>query len=225
MHSHILPGLDDGSPDLETSLELVRGLITLGVKRSIATPHIISDLYRNTPESIAAALQLLRNGLHEAGIDFPVSAAAEYMLDNSFFEKLEQGEKMLTLHDNYILTEFSFGYQPEHPQQMSFALITNGYTPILAHPERYAYFHHNYKAFHLLKDLGFVLQVNILSVTGYYGIPVAKAARYILKNGLAKFAGTDLHHARHMAALQDPKNQKIFLEVFKAEGWNDSFLV
>ena len=219
MHSHILPGLDDGSPDLGTSLTLVRGLMSLGIKRSIATPHIISDLYRNTPAGITASLQLLQEGITSAGLDFTVSAAAEYMLDDSFFEKIAQGEPLLTLYDNYILTEFSFGSQPENPQMMSFNIITNGYTPILAHPERYGYFHHNYKAYHLLKELGFVLQVNLLSVTGYYGAPVAKAAKYILKNGLATFAGTDLHHEKHLFALGEKKNMAMFGELF-GKGWN-----
>lgn len=225
MHSHILPGIDDGSPDVATSIELVKGLIAVGVTRSIATPHIISDLYRNSPETIAPALALLQDALLQEGLDFKVTAAAEYMLDTSFFEQLQNGEKLLTLKDNLILTEFSFGYQPENPQRMSFEIITGGYTPILAHPERYAYFHHNYKAYHLLKELGFLLQVNLLSVTGYYGAPVAKAARYLLKNDLVSFVGTDLHHAKHLAALQDPKNQVIFSEVFGGKGWNDDLLI
>jgi len=224
MHSHILPGLDDGSPDVATSLELIKGLMSLGINRSVATPHIISDLYRNTPETIAASLALLQDSLKQEGLDFKVSAAAEYMMDTSFFEQLARGEKLLTLQDNLLLTEFSFGYQPENPQRMSFNIITGGYTPILAHPERYAYFHHNYKAYHLLKELGFLLQVNLLSVTGYYGAPVARAALYIIQNGLMSFVGTDLHHARHLAALQDAKNQKKFSEMFGGKLWNEEVI-
>ncbi|HSN60041.1 MAG TPA: CpsB/CapC family capsule biosynthesis tyrosine phosphatase, partial [Ferruginibacter sp.] len=200
MHSHILPGIDDGSPDVETSIELVKGLMQLGINRSIATPHVISDLYRNTPETIGNALKILQDELAAQQINFTVSAAAEYMLDPYFFELMESGERLLTLQDNIILTEFSFGFQPDNPKKMSFAIITQGYTPILAHPERYAYFHRDFKVYHLLQDMGFLLQVNLLSLTGYYGAPVAKAARYIIKNGLASYTGTDLHHARHMAA-------------------------
>ena len=224
MHSHILPGIDDGSPDIATSLELVKGLMALGIRRSVATPHVISDLYRNTPETIAAALALLQAALLDEGLDFKVTAAAEYLMDTSFFEQLARGEKLLTIQDNLLLTEFSFGYQPENPQRMSFNIITGGYTPILAHPERYGYFHHNYKAYHLLKELGFLLQVNLLSVTGYYGAPVAKAARYLLKNELVSFVGTDLHHAKHLAALQDAGNHKIFQEVFGGKLWNDDLI-
>ena len=222
MHSHILPGIDDGSPDVETSLALVRGLMEMGINRSVASPHVICDMYRNTPATIGAALETLQRAIKKDELDFTVSAAAEYMLDPYFFELLESGERLLTIKDNLVLTEFSFGFLPDNPKQMSFIILTAGYTPILAHPERYAYYHNNYKAYHLLQELGFVLQVNLLSVTGYYGPQVAKAAKYIIQNGLASFVGTDLHHERHMAAMMDIKNQRIFSEIFKGEIWNRS---
>jgi tyrosine-protein phosphatase YwqE len=221
IHSHILPGIDDGSPDLETSILLIKGLMELGVNRSVATPHIISDLYRNTPETIAAAQNLLQAELVKQQMDFTLSAAAEYMMDAAFFEKLNNGEPLLTVKDNLLLTEFSYMAMPENPKLMSFTIITNGYTPILAHPERYGYFHDNYKNYHLLQELGFKLQVNLLSLTGYYGPAVSRAGRYIIKNGLASFTATDLHHPQHLAALQDTRNQKIFKEIFKGERWNE----
>ena len=104
MHSHILPGIDDGSPNVETSLQLIKGLIQLGVKQSIATPHIIGDLYRNNAETVNNALTLLRNALAENNIDYKVNAAAEYMLDFYFLELLKKNEKLLTIKDNIILT-------------------------------------------------------------------------------------------------------------------------
>ena len=222
MHSHILPGIDDGAPDVESSMRLVRGLIDLGVKQSVATPHIISDLYRNDPVTIGASLKILQNAILEADMDFKVSAAAEYMIDNYFFELLEKGEPLLTIKDNLVLTELSFAFMPDSPKKVSFNIITGGYTPILAHPERYAYYHSDYESYHGLEDMGFLLQVNLLSLTGYYGVPVAKAAKYILQNGLASFIGTDLHHDRHLAALKDPNNHRIFSDVLKGAKWNES---
>lgn len=222
MHSHILPGIDDGSPDVETSIALVRGLMEMGITRSVASPHVICDIYRNTPATIGAALATLQNAIKKEGLDFTVSAAAEYMLDPYFFELLQSGDGLLTIKDNLVLTEFSFGFMPESPKQMSFAILTAGYTPILAHPERYAYYHNNYNAYHTLQELGFVLQVNLLSVTGYYGPQVARAAKYIIQNGLATLVGTDLHHQRHMDAMMDIRNQRIFSEIFKGELWNQS---
>ncbi len=213
IHSHVLPGIDDGSPDVATSLELINGLVALGVKKSVATPHIISDLYRNTPETIHAALQQLQEALQQARIDFEVTAAAEYMLDEGFFSLLDAGAPLLCVRDKMILTEFSYNVRPDNPREISFKIITEGYTPILAHPERYAYFHFNVQSYHLLQDLGFLLQVNLLSLTGYYGAAVAKAARYIIRNRLATFTATDLHHHNHLAALQDAANKGIFKEL------------
>ncbi|HRF26311.1 MAG TPA: histidinol phosphatase, partial [Ferruginibacter sp.] len=182
MHSHILPGIDDGSPDLKTSIQLIRGLMALGVKRSIATPHIIGDMYRNNPETIGQALKKLKDELKRQQLQFELSAAAEYMLDSYFFELLQSGQPLLTIKDNILLTEFSYASRPDDPGKLSFAIITAGYTPILAHPERYPYYYGNLKMIHRLAELGFLLQVNLLSLTGYYGKEAAKVAQYMIKN-------------------------------------------
>jgi protein-tyrosine phosphatase len=221
IHSHILPGIDDGSPDVETSLALIDGLIKLGITSSIATPHIIGDMYRNNAETIGAALDKLRKALAEKQIDFRVNAAAEYMLDDYFLGLLKDKTPLLTLKDNKVLTEFSYAEKPYNIQQMVFSIITEGYQPLLAHPERYGYFHNDFKQYNSLKDLGFLLQVNLLSLTGYYGKPVAKAAAYIIKNDLASFTATDLHHDRHMQALHHPTNRAIFGEIFKGKKMNE----
>jgi tyrosine-protein phosphatase YwqE len=220
IHSHILPGIDDGSPDVETSIALVKGLMNLGVTRSIATPHIIGDMYRNTPATIGKALTVLKAELEKQKITFEVSAAAEYMLDSYFIELLDSGEKLLTLKDNIILTEFSYASMPDEPGKLSFEIITAGYTPILAHPERYPYYYNNYKVFHHLADLGFLLQVNLLSLTGYYGKEAAKVAQYILKNNLVSYVGTDLHHDRHMRALSDGRSLHAFEKFLADKQWN-----
>jgi protein-tyrosine phosphatase len=222
MHSHILPGIDDGSPDVETSIDLIKGLMQLGIKQSIATPHIIGDMYRNNAETIQIALQKLQLTLLEKKIDYKVSAAAEYMLDDYFLELLQKKEKLLTLKDNFILTEFSYAERPQKIEHILFQIITEGYQPILAHPERYNYFHNDLKFYHKLSDMGFMLQINLLSLTGYYGRNVAKVATYILNKNLASFAGTDLHHHRHLQALQNPTNRMIFSKIFASKKMNDS---
>ncbi|MBS1743290.1 MAG: hypothetical protein JST81_09670 [Bacteroidetes bacterium] len=220
MHSHILPGIDDGSPDIETSITLIKGLMDLGVRSSIATPHIIGDLYRNNPETINAALQLLRAELKKQQMEFEVSAAAEYMLDSYFIELLTSGNRLLTLKDNIILTEFSYASMPEDPGKMSFAIIMEGYTPILAHPERYPYYYNNYKIFHHFVDLGFLLQVNLLSLTGHYGKEALKVAKYLLKNDMVSFVGTDMHHTRHLGLLSSPKTQEDLKRLLGHKEWN-----
>lgn len=225
IHSHILPGIDDGSPDIETSLMLIKGLMKLGITQSIATPHIIGDLYRNDAVTISAALEKLRNALSENNIDFKVSAAAEYMLDDYFLSILASGKKLLTITDNYLLTEFSYAARPGNIEQIIFNIITEGYRPILAHPERYGYFHNDFTQYDRLKDIGFSLQINLLSLTGYYGKGVQKAADYLLKNNLVSFAGTDLHHARHLEMLGAGGGRQAFEKAFAKKRFNEAFVV
>lgn len=223
IHSHILPGIDDGAADVETAVELVKGLMELGLTRSIATPHIISDMYRNNPQTIGHALLQLRQALEKEGINYQVDAAAEYMMDPSFFEAIKNKEPLLCIKDNMILTEFGWAGMPENPKQMSFTIITSGYTPILAHPERYFYFQNNFKAYHFLQDLGFLLQVNLSSLTGYYGAGAMKAAKYIIDNDLCSYLGSDLHNAKHLRLLNDGK--KVFEKILKQKKWNEDFIV
>ena len=220
IHSHILPGIDDGSPDVDTSIKLIKGLVQLGVQQSIATPHIIGDMYRNDAASIQHALSILRNELKTRQIDFQINAAAEYMLDGFFLDLLSSKIPLLTLKDNLVLTEFSYADKPYNIEQIVFSIITEGYQPILAHPERYAYFHNDLKQYKILSDMGFLLQVNLLSLTGYYGKQVTKAAYYIVQNNLIAFTGSDLHHARHLEALADSKNKMQIAKILDGKMYN-----
>lgn len=210
IHSHLLPGIDDGSPDVETSIELIKGLVKAGFTKFICTPHVIGDMYRNTPETIRTALDKLKTACREHGLNVELSAAAEYMLDDYFMELLRKKEELLTLSENYILTELSYATAPNNLEKIAFELNISGYQPLMAHPERYFYYHKNYDAYHRMKELGFLLQVNLLSLIGYYGKSTAKAARYIIENNLHDFVGTDLHHFNHLNALTDPRSSEIF---------------
>ena len=221
IHSHILPGIDDGSPDLETSLQLIQGLYNLGIRKSIATPHIIGDMYRNTPQTIAAALEKTSIACSNAGIDIELSAAAEYMLDDFFLELLQKKEPLLTLHKNILLTEISYTSTPENLPEITSGIIEKGYLPILAHPERYHYYQQNFDEYFKLKEMGFVLQINLLSLTGYYGKKAAKAAVFIIEKNLATLVGTDLHHQKHLDAIGEEKNRIIFESYIGNKVFND----
>jgi protein-tyrosine phosphatase len=225
MHSHILPGIDDGSPDVETSLQLIRGLYDLGIRRTIATPHVISDLYRNTPETINAALIKLKDACINAGIDIEISAAAEYMLDDYFVRLLTSKSEILPIHKKIILTEQSYATPTGNLNEIAFELITQGYKPIMAHPERYFYYHKNNENYYHLKDMGFLLQVNLLSLTGYYGPPAAKAAKFLFKEGIVDFVGTDLHHEKHLSVLQKKDTLDLFHSYMGDRIYNDFSLV
>lgn len=221
IHSHILPGIDDGSPDIETSLLLIQGLYDLGIRKSIATPHIIGDLYRNTPEIINHALKNIQQACKKAQIELEISAAAEYMLDDYFLELLKSKSPLLTLQKNILLTEISYSTAPDNLEIITSNIIEAGYKPVLAHPERYFYYHSNYDHYYKLTEMGFSLQVNLLSLTGYYGLGVKKAAKFILENDLASLVGTDLHHQQHLTALSNPKNKAMIQQYLGNKVFND----
>ena len=221
IHSHLLPGIDDGSPDVETSVELVRALSLAGINHLICTPHVISDLYRNTPETINAALEILKKACRQNGLHTNITAAAEYMLDDHFMELLRRKKPLLTLTKNYLLTELSYATPPFNLEQITFEININGYQPLMAHPERYFYYHKNYDAYFRLKELGFLLQVNLLSLVGYYGKAAAKAANFIFKNNLVDFVGTDLHHFNHLKALTDDHSRAIFHKILGDRVFNN----
>lgn len=225
IHSHILPGIDDGSPDIETSLLLVKGLYDLGIRKTIATPHVIADMFRNTPTTINTALAKLKTAVTAEGIDIEITAAAEYMLDDYFLKLLRSEDKLLTIKDNIVLTEQSYATPTGNLNEIAFELVTAGYKPIMAHPERYAFYHGKYDEFIRLKDMGFMLQVNLLSLTGYYGKGAAKAAKYIFDNELADLVGTDLHHDRHLSMLRHPASLKLFNEYLGYRTFNDLSLL
>jgi tyrosine-protein phosphatase YwqE len=219
IHSHILAGIDDGSPDIPTSLTLVKGLYNLGYRKLVATPHIIGDIYRNNPVIINRELERLKEACAAAGLDVELSAAAEYMLDD-YFLKLIKNEKLLTVHDNILLTELPYSVPPSNVEEMVFTILTSGYRPILAHPERYFYYHRDHEQYFRLKELGFSLQVNLLSLTGYYGAPVAKSAKFIFDNGLADYVGTDMHHNRHLQALSSKESNGIIHKYLHGKDYN-----
>jgi tyrosine-protein phosphatase YwqE len=199
MHSHLLPGIDDGSPDPETSFKLIQGLTDLGYKKLITTPHIMSDLYKNDAETITSAFEMLQVG---SKLTSSLFTAAEYYLDDYFDDLLEENTPLLTLKGKWVLVEFSFVTVPVNLKQTLFNLQINGYQPILAHPERYLYFAEDKKKYDELHEAGCFFQLNLLSLTGYYGRGPLDLAEYLVKKKYVDLLGTDLHHDRHLHALR-----------------------
>lgn len=200
MHSHLLPGIDDGSPDIETSNKLIQGLVDLGYQKLITTPHIMWDLYKNDSRTIAAAYQTLQQGPQKLAL--PIHTAAEYYLDDYFDKFLLNNTPLLTLKGKWVLVEFSFVTFPVNLKQTLFNLQINGYQPILAHPERYLYFGDDKKKYDELHEAGCFFQINLLSLNGYYGKGPQELAEYLIKKKYVDLLGTDLHHDRHLHALQ-----------------------
>lgn len=204
MHSHLLPGIDDGSPNLDTSLELIRRMMKLGFKKFITTPHIMWEMYKNTPEIVNRKLDLLREEVLKAGINVEINAAAEYFLDEHVENLMATKQKLLTVFDNMVLVEFSLANQPFNIKEVLFELSMQGYQPIIAHPERYIYFEQAKDFYDELKEAGYYFQLNINSLSGYYGKSAEKLAQYLIKKDYYNFLGSDLHHFRHLEALSNP---------------------
>lgn len=202
MHSHILPGIDDGADTLERSLELVQAMQQLGYRKLIMTPHIMSDFYRNTPEIIREKLALLRNAIAEAGIAMELGCAAEYYLDEGFLEKLDNNEELLTFGDKHLLFETSFLNEPLNLREAIFKMRSKGYKPVLAHPERYTYFYGKFDELVELREHGVLLQPNLNSLTGYYSPAAKNVAEKLIDNGFVDLVGSDVHSMKHVASLQ-----------------------
>jgi len=197
IHSHLLPGIDDGSPDLTHSIKYIKKLNELGIDKFYCTPHIFSDLYPNTPDTILPALTLVKDGLKAANLDIFVGAAAEHMVDYGFTVE----ENLLSLPNNHILIEMSYLSETPNIEDVIFALQVKGYKIVLAHPERYNFYHQNTMRYNRLKEMGCLFQLNLLSVVGYYGKNVKVAAESLLQQKMYDVAGTDLHHDKHLSVF------------------------
>lgn len=196
MHSHLVPGIDDGAKDVEDSISLIERLIEMGYKGAVTTPHVKFDHYPNTTETINTGIQVLQQALKDRDMNFPIRAAAEYYIDDHFMEKLDT-EPLLTVTGDQVLVELSFMMEPVGLNDILFKIQTRGYRPILAHPERYAYFHERPQIYEELRDRGCILQLNINALTGYYGRGVKHMAEQLLKKGLYEYCGSDMHHQKH----------------------------
>jgi tyrosine-protein phosphatase YwqE len=202
MHAHWLPGIDDGASNIEQSMALIRSLNAAGYKKLIATPHIYWDLYQNTPARIQQALNEVKKAIAQEGMVMDLHAAAEYMLDEHFNTLLQSEEPLLCIHKNWVLVECSYVNPPLDFKEKIFQLQMRGYQPVLAHPERYPYWYHRLDYFQELSDQGVFLQMNLLSILGYYGKDVQRIAEKLLSMKIIDLLGTDMHHERHSLALQ-----------------------
>jgi protein-tyrosine phosphatase len=199
MHSHILPNIDDGSPDVQTSLYFVKSLENLGFSHLIATPHIFKELYPNTRETINAAKEILQKEMDKESISLKLEAGAEYMVDQDF----NLNGALCALDQKYLLIEMSYLSESPGISQTIFDIEIKGYQPILAHPERYTFYFKDKSRLKRFKEKGCLFQLNLLSILGYYGKDVKQLAEVLLKDKMYDFAGTDLHHDKHLNVLTD----------------------
>ncbi len=208
IHSHLLPGIDDGAKDLENSIELILKMRSYGIKNFITTPHVLGDVYPNSSKTIKEKLKIVQDELALRKInDVTINAAAEYMMDEQFSIRLEKND-ILTLKDNFILVEMSYFNAPINLYDILFEIQLKGYKPVLAHPERYNFYHNDFDSYYKLKKAGCLFQLNLLSLTEQYGKGVQKIANKLIKENLYDFVGTDTHHHNHLELLRKISTKK-----------------
>jgi protein-tyrosine phosphatase len=197
IHSHILPEIDDGAATHDACVDLLTQIKSKGFYRCILTPHTLPEIWDNTSEGIKLQFQKTKEKLSSEQRSMLQGVASEYMINEAFLERLAK-EPLLTLKDNYILIEMSYLNPPYGLEDIIYEIRHRGYEPILAHPERYMFYHRDLKIYEKLKKLDLKFQLNLLSTVGYYGKHVAKVADYLLKADLIDFVGSDIHHQRHI---------------------------
>lgn len=202
-HSHILPGIDDGARTLEESIQIVKAMSAMGFDRITCTPHITKK-YRNTPENIEERFDLLVTGMKDSGTEVDLRMSAEYRLNPETWPDILAKGKLMPIEDKFILMEFPINDESDmyglNPEEEFRKVISLGLTPILPHPERYAYLPHET----LLKyvDLGVKIQSNYGSLAGIYGEEVQTKAQALIDEGIVSFLATDMHNMLYVKAIE-----------------------
>ena len=208
VHSHLIPAIDDGVQSLEESLGILKEMEQLGYEKVITTPHTMAGSYDNTPEIINSGLAKVKKGITEAGINIEIEAATEYFLDETFMERLDSGEPLMTFGNNYVLVETSFISPPPQLKEASFQLTLKGYKMVFAHPERYLYLIENKGLLEELIDRDIIFQLNAVALTGCYSKPVQKFAERLIDMKLPRLVGTDCHNMGHIHLLKQATTTK-----------------
>lgn len=201
IHSHLIPGIDDGSPNMDTSLALLKELEMLGYKKIITTPHVKTEYFQNDVTKLDDLCERLRRAARFEGIKLDIEVGAEHLLDEGVNQRIKNGQ-FKTFGDNYLLVELPFMFPPFGLDGYIFELQLAGYKLILAHPERYLYWLNDFNQFIRLKDSGVLFQVNIISLGNYYGKDVYNLAKKLIDNNMVELLGTDTHSAKHIEAVR-----------------------
>ncbi len=215
-HSHILPGVDDGIKSLNETHEVLRYYENMGVKKVIFTPHINHDTYTDF-ELVQSTFNNVRLQ-YQGGLQ--LSLSAEYMLDNGYLRRLEAG--LSPLEGDGVLLETSYLNKPQNFDEMLYETVLQGYSPVLAHPERYVYM--NSKSYEKLKNRDYLFQLNLLSLSGFYGSQVQKKTLALLEQGMYDIVGSDLHRLERFQRgfsqikLSDLHYEKLWQLVHKKRG-------
>jgi protein-tyrosine phosphatase len=194
IHTHILPGIDDGAADQAAAVEAARRLEAIGVTHVVATPHVIPGVCANDRATILAQVTHLQAVLDAAGIRVCVLPGAEYYVEPELPEKFDRG-MLLTLNDRgrHLLVELPATGVPSYVDQVFFDLLVRGVTPVLAHPERNRELAARPAKVYRLLQKGVLIQVTAGSLVGLFGRDVRKAAELFIGHRWVQFIASDLH--------------------------------
>ncbi|HEV7346848.1 tyrosine-protein phosphatase [Telluribacter sp.] len=210
LHIHVLPGIDDGAATLNDSLALIDLHYKAGIRRIVATPHIRSDFFPNTTNTIREAWQAIQPVVESRWPDLHLTYAAEYYADDYLITLLE-ADDLLPLFDRYLLVETSMRSEQPFFMEILRALVSKGWKPVLAHPERYRPWHRHPERYTELYEMNVIFQVNLLSLGGLYGAAEQDMAERLIQQGWVGALGTDLHQAAQYRyihrAVQNPNFQ------------------
>lgn len=224
-HSHLIPGIDDGAQTLEQSLHLIKGLHDLGYRKIITSPHIMTDGYPNKPDNILAGRDKVRQALKENGIAVEFDAWAEYYLDETIKKKIDE-RSLLTMAGNYVLVELSYLMKSFSATSYFYDLRAAGYNVVLAHPERYPYYHEeSLEQYREIKDQGIFFQMNMASLTGVYGKSAKVISEKLIDAEMIDFISTDLHNERHLGYIRDCLKLPYIEKIVKSETLKNSIFL
>ena len=190
VHCHILPGVDDGFKDEETAINALRFLERKGFEKVRLTPHFMKEYADNTKEHIAKVFEdFKQKATQSCGIQLYLGA--EYMLDAGFPEHFKQGFLTFDQSDVLVLCETSYMMNVPNMKEMLYDVMCEGYSPVIAHPERYQYA--SRRQYEHWKSMGYQFQLNLLSLTGLYGAPAFEKSHDMLQKKMYDYVGTDMH--------------------------------
>ena len=214
IHSHLIPTIDDGAKDVERSIELILALKEMGYKKLITTPHV-SDMFPNSSKTILDGYNNLKSELKRRDIEIEIEVAAEYYADETFEELLKNRDILTFGKERYLLFELSYFTSPRDLESLVHEIKMAGYIPVLAHPERYLYFHNDISQYYNLKSLGVLFQINFISLEKYYSVEITNIVKKLIVDGLVDFIGSDIHHRRYIKFLEKSLNGSLYKKIFK----------
>jgi len=211
IHSHLLPGLDDGAATMTDTIEMISAFKDAGFRKLITTPHVIHGSYDNSPEKVRASLEIVRAELTAQQIDIKLEAAAEYMFDEHFVRWVQEDAELLTFgSNNYLLFETTFTAEPMQMREIIMALQRKEIFPVFAHPDRYQYLHNDWNKVKKIYETGVLFQINVMSLSGYYGKAHQALAEKLIDNEMVHFLGSDCHRLKHQQEYLAARNSKYY---------------